>query len=200
MRDKVKVLFNKGRVRITKTILGKSERKSPYVTINDIISRDPGSFQSRRNEIITQEIKCVSPLGFYYTKTINSYNTTSNKQSSQTTKSIEYYRDDVVHKITYLTEYNGTRVGIETRPWQLGPDACSMPDHQLNALLEIIKGIIEESKGASFVETQNHHKFRSSLMTDLFGDSKGPRFQTDEEKILSHGFDLKESFRNRKEK
>lgn len=33
------------------------------------------------------------------------------------------------------------------------------------------------------------------LYRDLFGNEKGIRFQTDSEKIISHGFDLKTSFR-----
>ena len=73
-----------------------------------------------------------------------------------------------------------------------------MPDHQINVLLKIIKNLIEESKGA---EIQiSHHDFQNTLMTDLFDNPKGPRFQSDEEKIISHGFDPKISFRNRKEK
>ena len=38
------------------------------------------------------------------------------------------------------------------------------------------------------------------IYTDLFGDKNGIRFQTDSEKIMSHGFDLKYSFRKEKEK
>ena len=36
-------------------------------------------------------------------------------------------------------------------------------------------------------------------MKDLFGDEKGPSTNYNDIKILSHGFDLKESFRKRKE-
>ena len=36
-------------------------------------------------------------------------------------------------------------------------------------------------------------------MNDLFADKDGYKQQTNESKILAHGFDLKESFRKRKE-
>ena len=36
---------------------------------------------------------------------------------------------------------------------------------------------------------------KNMLYRDLFGNEKGIRFQTDSEKIISHGFDLKTSFR-----
>ena len=38
------------------------------------------------------------------------------------------------------------------------------------------------------------------VFKELFGNVNGPRFQTNEEKILAHGFDLKTSFRKDKEK
>ena len=36
-------------------------------------------------------------------------------------------------------------------------------------------------------------------MVDLFGYEDGPKIQPNDIKILAHGFDLKESFRKRKE-
>ena len=36
---------------------------------------------------------------------------------------------------------------------------------------------------------------RSSIFTDLFGYPDGPKYQTNDEKILAAGFDLKTSFR-----
>ena len=38
-------------------------------------------------------------------------------------------------------------------------------------------------------------ELRNKVFTDIFGSPKGIRYQTNEEKILSHGFDLKTSFR-----
>jgi hypothetical protein len=40
---------------------------------------------------------------------------------------------------------------------------------------------------------------KKRVMIDLFGDEKGPTINYNDIKILSHGFDLKESFRKRKE-
>ena len=195
-RDKIKVLFNKARIIITKTILGNPKKRNSYIRINSI-STSSNNLNYYNNHRKRKTIKCKSPLGFWYTKTIYQGNNTNDKSSS-TTKVIEFYKGDIKYDISYLTEYNGTKIGIETRPWNIGTDSCSMPDHQINALLRIIKNLIEESKGAE-IQT-SHHDFQNTLMTDLFGNPKGPRFQSDEEKIISHGFDPKISFRNRKEK
>ena len=40
---------------------------------------------------------------------------------------------------------------------------------------------------------------KKSVMKDLFGNEKGPSVNYNDIKILSHGFDLKQSFRKRKE-
>ena len=36
---------------------------------------------------------------------------------------------------------------------------------------------------------------KKEIFTDLFGYPDGPKYQTNDEKILAHGFDLKTSFR-----
>jgi len=40
---------------------------------------------------------------------------------------------------------------------------------------------------------------RKEVLMDLFGDENGPTINYNDIKILSHGFDLKQSFRKRKE-
>lgn len=99
-------------------------------------------------------------------------------------------------------------VGVDTRPWEVVPESGDMPDHQVQALLKVVTDILTEVENSKAV-IKEYHKYDSErtlsfydlkkeLMVDLFGDIRGPRFQSNEEKILSHGFDLKESFRKRK--
>lgn len=52
-----------------------------------------------------------------------------------------------------------------------------------------------EHAGETEVRPIDMGALKREIFTDLFGDPKGPRFQTNEEKILAHGFDLKTSFR-----
>ena len=47
-------------------------------------------------------------------------------------------------------------------------------------------------------EDWNSEQFIQQLYIDLFGNIKGPVYQTNDEKILSHGFDLVTSFRKQK--
>ena len=47
---------------------------------------------------------------------------------------------------------------------------------------------------------KNIYDVKCTIYKELFGNIKGPRFQTDLEKILAHGFDPKYSFRKDKEK
>jgi len=68
-----------------------------------------------------------------------------------------------------------------------------MDDHfvtDLIALLNKIYSLAEDEK-------VDMSKIRKVSFTELFGYPDGPKFQTDAEKILSHGFDPVESFRKR---
>ena len=86
-------------------------------------------------------------------------------------------------------------------------------DNFVTALLEEITRIIESTKTKQEIEleqpqrnrylgmeiyhyTGNLGEVRRLIFTDLFGYPEGPKYQTNDEKILSHGFDLKTSFRN----
>ena len=87
-----------------------------------------------------------------------------------------------------------------------------MSDRFVEVLLKLITDFLNEVESLKYPIIEPHTRYndhdrpisffdlKNKLMVDMFGSIKGPRFQTDEEKILSHGFDLKESFRNRKEK
>ena len=88
-----------------------------------------------------------------------------------------------------------------------------MGDSFITALLEEVTNIIECTKIKQEIEleqpkrnrslgSEEHHyagnlgEVKRLIFTDLFGYPGGPKYQTDNEKILSHGFDLKTSFRN----
>lgn len=106
-----------------------------------------------------------------------------------------------------MLSYHGTSVNKETRPWDLL--GGSFPDNYMWGLLDDINKIFDELSSfknakafdrpknlKDFVGTEmTINELRRKIITDLFGDPKGPRFQTNDEKILAHGFDLKTSFR-----
>lgn len=113
--------------------------------------------------------------------------------------------------------YNGYRnVASEIRPWQL-LDGTSMEDHFIFDLFDILNKIFAEAgendlkmyeERKSYMYDSSNNKWSTTatwrevqmdVYQQMFGDKNGPRFQTNEEKILAAGFDLKTSFRKAKE-
>ena len=104
------------------------------------------------------------------------------------------------------------------RPWDVYPGDGDFSDNMLDSLVKDITRFFQmmEEKGINKVfkvqtywdhgeyKRNDNSKELSVLkretFSDLFGNPNGPRFQTDTEKILAHGFDLKYSFRKDKEK
>lgn len=188
-------LFNKNHITIIKDSNVKNDYS--YVNIRSVYASD-SDYCNRVKKII----KCKSPLGFYYNKT--TYVNKFNKSSS--TNVIEVNGPNETYVITYLTHYNQNSIGTDLRPWEVCEGEKSMPEHFIFALKDIIDKIlifVEENK-LKIIERyvlgeskyQNVKWLKDILYRDLFGSTKGIRFQTDKEKILSHGFDLKTSFRN----
>ena len=166
--------------------------------------------QNKKVKPITERVK--SPLGFYYTRTIHPQNLVHKKTESKIKHVWNFYNPDGEYELTYYTEYNGTKANVEIHPWNL-IDEKAMGDNFITALLEEITSIIESTKTKQEIEleqpqrnrylgmeiyhyTGNLGEVRRLIFTDLFGYPEGPKYQTNDEKILAHGFDLKTSFRN----
>ena len=121
----------------------------------------------------------------------------------------------------YYTEYNGVSIGFETHPWDL-MDNKYIEDHFINSLIDDLIFIIADTTSREHVDEDilnpkgrwdrdnyysrtegiNQTRYvgdltnvKKEIFTDLFGYPDGPKYQTNDEKILAHGFDLKTSFR-----
>ena len=121
------------------------------------------------------------------------------------------------YNLEFPTSQGGVHISVDTRPWMIVSGYKSMPDHFVQDLyndLEAIFGELYSEKAIvkyykrnyddswhdEFVSSsQGLGEFKNNLYLTLFGNTKGPRYMTDSEKILSHGFDLKTSFRKPKE-
>ena len=146
-------------------------------------------------------IKHESPLGFYYYETIKHVAT---KQ-----------------EVKYNNKFGGdVSINKETRPWDILPGYTGIDDHFITDLYKEVNKFFETAevnrvayrikertygykahdeeyaKGMSWI-----YDVKKQVMIDLFGDVKGPEglINYNDIKIESHGFDLKESFRKRKE-
>lgn len=160
-------------------------------------------------------VRTKSPLGFYYDKIIYNTEQSSRSNDSRNTymKIWTFYIGSKTYKLSYYVEYNGTHVNQEIRPWDICEGDKSMPDHYVNALLTELNNMFADIKvlkskdilDTSSYEVRSWNRFnkynikdndkKREIFTDLFGYPEGPKYQTNEEKILSHGFDLKTSFR-----
>ncbi|WQJ53606.1 MAG: hypothetical protein [Wendovervirus sonii] len=157
-----------------------------------------------KNKAEYDDIIHESPLGFYYatTECVSPKQEFNDNQYAHT-KSIEYIIavNETVYHISYFTRNGDTYICSETRPWQLFD--TGMEEHFIMDLFKVLSdiktNIDAESKGNTIQyipdNDKDFHTSWRSLMTDLFGFPDGPKFQTNAEKIIAAGFDLKTSFR-----
>lgn len=147
-------------------------------------------------------IKKESPLGFYYYKPLYHHDTkgVQEKYICASFKTICFQLNDKSYYLEYPTKYKDVGIGIETRPWDILPGYKGIFDHfvidlykELNKFFDIIE---DNNK---MLKVDNLQRLKDETYRDIFGDPKGPSTNYNDIKILSHGFDLKESFRKRKE-
>lgn len=171
-------------IKCESTIFGKTE----------IADSNPFKINTKSGEI-KKEVTLKSPLGFYYTKTIIEREDTRKQKGDVWT--IVFWtwtdRNKTSYNLSYPIKKNDTEVSIETRPWEILNNE-SFPTQLLSILEKELKNGLDIIKNRALAKEK-----QKKIFTDIFGYPEGPKFQTDEEKILSHGFDLKESFRKRKE-
>ncbi len=201
-RTKTTTLFNKNHITITK--VENVEHKSSYVLVNSIDKSGNNGiwWYGDRNKKRTIIERCESKLGFYYDKEVTVYDERYKECSSRTIE-IKVYLNDVEYMLTYLKQYNGIWVDVEKHPWDLVPNDKAIADHYITDLLNEVNrlfDIIKENK-LNIYERQisdgvmPFDEFKRKTYKDLFVYPEGPKYQTDKEKILSHGFDLITSFR-----
>ena len=171
-------------IKYESTIFGKTEATKPYPFKKNIKSGE-----------IKKEVTLKSPLGFYYTKTIIEREDTRKQKGDVWTIAFWTWtdKDKTSYFLSYPIKKNDTEVSIETRPWEILNNE-SFPTRLLSILEKELKNGLDIIKDRTLAKEK-----QKKIFTDIFGYPEGPKFQTDEEKILSHGFDLKESFRKRKE-
>jgi len=167
-----------------------------------------------------EEIKHESPLGFYYYTTIH-----HSKIEDKVIKDCAYYvkyiasYNNTRYEFTYPKTYKDISINKETRPWDILPGYKGMPDHFIQDLYKEINKMLNIweteripyriSKASYNAWSRQDEKYsddmswinieRKNIFLDIFGDENGPSVNYNDINILRHGFDLKESFRKRKE-
>lgn len=207
-RDKIEDLFNKNHIRLTKTTLYDPSKilskDSGFISIFSSSSGIDSRYywEKKNNNVKNNPEKCKSPLGFYYWKIRKD----EFENNSMTIKEIHIENYDIKYCLTYVSEFHGVQIGNETRPWMLVEGDKSIEDHFIFDLLELLNDLFmyaEEKKITAYKGSKWEPKhietsiksIKDEVFVDLFGSKDGIKFQTNDEKILSHGFDLKTSFR-----
>ena len=169
-------------------------------------------------------IKHESPLGFYYYETIHHLETKQkikyNKFSTATYRIYTFKYDNKKFELSYPVKCGDVSINKETRPWDILPGYKGIIEHfitdlykEVNKFFEVAEvnrlnyRIKEKTYGYNGHEAEYAkdmswiYDVKKQVMIDLFGDDKGPEalINYNDIKIEAHGFDLKESFRKRKE-
>lgn len=210
MSEIIKHTFNKNHIEI-QTI----ERPERYYVAEGIgtiayirsnVTYRSCSSYSKKQPRVTYERR-VSPLGFYYDHPVYmDYNTDENNYKPHERMVVTYKKDGIVYRLKFIVEYNGQRVYDKEdsmRPWDLYPGDKDFPDHMLTGLSIELRRFFDNSIKIKWYNSAGDKTSLSDIRTRvykmLFGHPDGPKFQTNEEKILAHGFDPKYSFRKDKE-
>ena len=226
-RERVRHLFNKNHIEILKIENPETYRVWDEPTIQHVSKGNYYHHSFRRSYYTTEyvTVKKQSPLGFYYTsREVKPYNHYQESNCGGSQVIVTYPIPDEknsYYQLKYYTGYGDNNIGGEDglRPWDVYPGDKNFPDHMLTALVKEVTSffaIIEASKNNRFYDVESYTGYyntntkktsssnsasnvRKDVFRQLFGNENGPRFQTDEEKILAHGFDPKYSFRKDKE-
>lgn len=223
-KEKITHLFNKNHVEILK--IENPQRPcgdTPIATglYTEMRKYDMlSNWKQKPSTTVVTEEKKASPLGFYYTKKIyHQIDKHSNACGQRSVFVLTFKGDEKTdYQLKFYTQYDDNMVkGAEDgpRPWDICKGDKDFSDNMLNSLLtecEHLFAIMEDNKVKNVKKPKFDYylsntdsyvplnKFKRELYTTLFGNPKGPRFQTDMEKIIAHGFDPKYSFRKEKEK
>lgn len=218
-REKKISLYSRNMIKIEKiTNIDFSKRRDEYpytISLSETTTYEKSAPVSYKNENGTwKDVIKKSKLGFYYkTKEYIKPVSTSEVKNKKglTIKTITVNLDKTQYELSYPTCYLGVKINIDERPWDIAPGSKGMPEHFVDALVKeatkffdvIFDNKITITKKQTWYnrtkETIDTKNLKKQTFIDLFGYEDGPKVQMNDIKVLSHGFDLKESFRKRKE-
>lgn len=190
-----KILFDKNHVKVTvgDKFTSISKYRIGWATSSSSIYPEGMTITeiAKKSEYVIKE----SPLGFYYeVYELVPYE----KETKVGVKTIFHHVCITLANETYRIEYpavcGDVKIGFDARPWDICVGDKSMPEHFIKALKKILDEIFGLAAPIKHVE-----RTKEKVYTELFGNAKGDISPLPNEiKILSHGFDPKESFRKRK--
>lgn len=189
------ILFNKNHVKVTTNGRSGAHAETERINFGYYHSSLKGkgmtiTVKKEKWENVVKE----SPLGFFY---ISNQKVEYEEEVPMNVNAV-FHRVSVDLKFkTYQIEYpvscGDVKVGFDARPWDICVGDLSMQEHFIKALKKILDDIF-----VSAAHIKQSERTKEKVYTELFGSPNGYSTLSNEIKILSHGFDLKESFRKRK--
>ena len=205
VREKTKTLYSRNGIRIIK--IENLQECNRNIAFNEIVRHERlENFEMQKTHGAWVNIRKESPLGFYYISKKYVNNDDYNKMPKTVTYkkfviSLNTEKYELEYPIEYSANNDVQKINVEMRPWDIVPGYKGMPDNMINALVKevnkFIDLIFEYKKSLNLKFTPEEYK--KIIMVNLFGYEDGPKITSNNIKILSHGFDLKKSFRKRKE-
>ena len=189
-------IFDKNHVKITYGGISSSDSKLrvAWTTFRDRVFPKGMSITTIKEKY--ENVVKESPLGFYYESTEK----VNYEEETPLSATIEFHQIHIYlytksYTISYPVSCNDVKIGFDARPWDICLGDMSMRDNFIKALkktLDEIFGWATPIKGIA--------RTKEKVYTEVFGNPNGPSTVANEIKILSHGFDPKESFRKMKKK
>jgi hypothetical protein len=135
-----------------------------------------------------------SPLGFYY-KTVEKiqYEEETNLEVVVKYHVVYIHLYETTFKIKYPVECNDIKIGFDARPWDICIGDMSIQEHIIKSLQKLLDDIFTKA-----APIKHWERTKEKVYSELFGNKNGYTTVSNDIKIVSHGFDPKESFRKRK--
>ena len=189
-------IFDKNHVKITYGGVGKSESKLrvAWSTFRERVFPKGMSITTIKEKY--EDVIKESRLGFYYESTQK----VNYEEETPVSASIEFhqiyiYLNTKFYRISYPISCNDVKIGFDARPWDICIGDMSMRENFIKALNKILDEIF-----VSAAPIKGIARTKEKVYTEVFGNTKGYSTVDNEIKIISHGFDPKESFRKVKKK
>lgn len=219
-KEKTITLFSRNGIKITKVDYLDMTKWSNQDGLNMFVKNDIDSSLKRKEdktEIIAakkawdETITRESKLGFYYYQIVhhdaeNAKIQCNDIYSSARFRTYVFKFDNKRFEMLYPVRCGDISINKETRPWDILPGYKGIEDHFITDLYKEVIKFFEVAEVNRVAYKEEYvlnmswiYDVRKEVMIDLFGDEKGPTVNYNNIKILSHGFDLKQSFRKRKE-
>jgi len=189
-------VFDKNHIKVAYGGISKSESKLrvAWTTFRDRIFPKGMSITTIKEK--SEDVVKESPLGFYY----ESIQKVKYEEQTPVSATIEFHKIYInlftkYYVITYPISCNDVKIGFDARPWDICIGDMSMRENFIKALNKILDEIF-----VSAAPIKGIARTREKVFKEVFGNTKGYSTVDNEVKIISHGFDPKESFRKVKKK